>query len=138
VAASTSLPRAQGRALVAGLWVFGAYSIALGALMVVAPGTFFDRIGPFGTYNAHYVLDVATWYLAFGTGLLLAVRRSGWRTPLLAFGVLQNIAHLINHVVDIDEADPTWIGVFDVVALVLVTGVLTWLLAGALRADGVR
>ena len=58
-----------------------AYHLALGLLMVVAPKVFFEQIGPFGVRNDHYIRDVATFYLAFGAGLALAVRRPRREPP---------------------------------------------------------
>ena len=86
--------------------VLAAYHLALGLLMVVAPKVFFDQIGPFGARNDHYIRDVATFYLAFGVGLALAVRRPSWRVPVVAVVALQYVFHVVNHLVDVSKADP--------------------------------
>jgi hypothetical protein len=106
--------------------VLAAYHLALGLLMVVAPKVFFEQIGPFGTRNDHYIRDVASFYLAFGAGLALAVRRPAWRVPVVAVVALQYVFHVVNHVVDISKADPGWLGPADAIALVLGAALLLW------------
>ena len=56
------------------LIAFGAVQLALGLLLWLTPGFFYDEIGPFGPRNDHYMGDVATWYLALGAATL--VRRA--------------------------------------------------------------
>lgn len=119
-----------------GLLVFGAYYLALGFWQAVAPGPFYDAVGPFGSRNDHYTRDVATWSLALGAALLLAGRRPSWRVPVLAVATLQSALHAVNHLIDIGDADPGWVGPFDFAALAVVTGVLAWLLASAARERG--
>ena len=109
------------------LLVLGAYHLALGLLMVAAPGTFFDEIGGYGVQNDHYIRDNATIYLAFGVALLLAAGRPPWRAPILAVVGLQYGLHVINHVVDVGESDPGWQGPFAVVSLALLGGLIVWL-----------
>jgi len=124
------------RALPAGVAALAATQLALGLWMAVSPRSFFDAIGPFGAYNDHYVRDVATWYLAFGAALAVAVRRPSWRAPLLGLAVLQYGLHTVNHLVDIGDADPGWVGVFDAVTLGLTTVLLAGLFRGALEQEG--
>lgn len=124
------------RVLVIALAVIGAYHLALGALMVLVPDTFFEEIGPFGTQNDHYIRDVATYNLAAGVVALIAVGRASWRLPILVFLVLQFALHAINHLVDIDEADPMSVGVFDFAWLAIVTVLLAFLLTRARERPG--
>ncbi len=112
----------------AGLILLGAYQLALAIFMTVAPGTFHSAIGPFGSTNDHYLRDLATYNAAFGAGSLIAVRLASWRIPVLALTVIQFALHSVNHLVDIDKADPTWVGYFDFFALALTTALLVWLL----------
>jgi hypothetical protein len=107
--------------------VAGAYHLALGAFMVAAPKTFFEEIGPFGPYNDHYVRDNATIYLALGIVLLISVARERWQVPVLAFAALQYGLHVLNHLWDIDDADPTWVGPVDAIVLALIGVFLGWL-----------
>jgi hypothetical protein len=92
-----------------------------------APKTFYEEIGPFGPYNDHYVRDNATIYLALGIVLLVAVARERWQVPVLAFGALQYGLHVLNHLWDIDDADPTWVGPVDAIVLALIGVFLGWL-----------
>jgi hypothetical protein len=129
-------PEAAGlRALHPLLVLLGLYHLALGLFMVLAPGAFFDQVGPFGGQNDHYVRDVATFYLALGAVLLLAAERPGWRVPILAYAMFQYGLHAINHLADVGQADPSWLGPADFVSLLLLTVLLGWLLAAAARSD---
>ncbi len=103
------------------------YSAALGLLMVVAPGTFFDEVGPFGERNDHYIRDNATVYLAFAVALFAAANRPRWRIPVLAVVALQYGFHVINHIVDVGEADPGWVGPFDAISLAVLAAFIGWL-----------
>jgi hypothetical protein len=130
---SHSIRTAAGeRALAVGLAVFAAYHLAIGLLMVVAPETFFARIGPFGALNEHYIRDVATYNLAFGAAFVVAVVRPGWRLPVLALATLQFALHTVNHLVDIGEARHEVIGVVDFVSLLVASALLAMLLVLAL------
>jgi uncharacterized protein DUF4345 len=110
--------------------LFGALAagqVALGLLMVVAPKVFFDDIGPFGARNDHYIRDVSTFYLAFGAGLAVAVRRPSWRVPVIAVVAVQYVLHVVNHLVDISKADPGWLGPADAISLAATAALLLWL-----------
>lgn len=122
-------PGLVGIALVA----FGAYSVALGLFMVIAPGAFFDQLGPFGVRNDHYIQDNASFELPLGLMLLAAIRWPSWRVPALAFATVHWALHTVSHLADIGGADPGWVGVFDFVALVLGTALLGVVLARAVR-----
>jgi hypothetical protein len=124
------------RAVPAGVAALAVTNLVLGLWMAFSPRSFYDAIGPFGPYNDHYVRDVATWYLAFGGALAVAVRRPSWRAPLLGLAVLQYGLHTVNHLVDIGDADPGWVGVFDAVTLGLTTVLLAGLFRGALEQEG--
>jgi hypothetical protein len=116
-----------------GVLIFGAYYTALGLWQAVAPGPFFDAIGPFGARNDHYTRDAATWSLALGAALLLSARRPSWRVPVLVLATLQSALHTVNHLVDIGDSDPGWAGPFDFAALAVLTVALGWLTARAAR-----
>ena len=78
-----------------------------------------------------YTIDAATVRACAGN------RRSGWgaspglAVPVLAMTAFQFGTHAVNHLVDIDEADPEWVGVVDLVGLSLGTLALAWLLRHA-------
>ena len=113
------------RALLA---AFAALQVVTGALLWLAPGFFHDEIGPFGARNDHYMGDLAAWYLALGAVAFLAISRAGWRVPVLAMAFAQYALHSLNHLIDVGEADPEWLGPADLVSLVLVTILLGWML----------
>lgn len=110
------------------LLLVGAYHLILGLAMAFAPRAFFDGIAAYGPYNDHYVRDVATFYLALGAVLLVALRRASWRVPLLAFATVQYALHVLNHLWDVADADPGWLGPANVVSLALIGVVLWWML----------
>lgn len=121
-----------------GLRAYGALQTAQGAWMVLAPGSFFDAVGPFGDRNDHYLRDAATWSLALGALCLLAAARPAWRLPVLALAAVQAGLHGINHVADADLADPAWVGTFDAVSLLALTGLLAVLARDAMRTEVAR
>ncbi len=110
------------------LIVFAAVQVLTGALLWLTPGFFHDEIGPYGARNDHYMGDLATWYLALGAAAFVAVRRVGWRVPVLALAFLQYALHSLNHLIDVGEADPGWLGPANFVSLLLATLLLGWML----------
>ena len=110
--------------------LLGVFHLALGTLMVLAPRTFFDEIAAYGAFNDHYIRDVASFYLALGVVLLVAVARTSWQVPLLVFALLQYALHLINHLWDVADSEPSWIGPVNVASLALIAVLIVWLLRG--------
>jgi UPF0716 family protein affecting phage T7 exclusion len=113
------------RALLA---LFAVLQVVIGALLWLTPGFFFDEIGPYAPRNDHYMADVGTWYLALGAAALIALRRDSWRIPVLGLAFIQYALHSVNHLIDVSEADPGWLGPANLVALVLTTLLLGWML----------
>jgi len=113
------------------LVAFAVGQLVLGALLWLAPGFFFDEVGPYGVRNDHYMADVASWYLALGVAALIAVRHAGWRVPVLAFALLQYALHTLNHLIDVGEADPSWLGPANAISLAVTAGLLWWMLRAA-------
>jgi hypothetical protein len=112
------------------LALLGAYHLLLGVAMVAAPRTFFDDVATYGAFNDHYIRDVASFYLALGVVMLVAVAKVSWQTPLLAFAALQYALHVVNHLWDIGDTDPGWLGPANAVLLALIGALLFWLLRG--------
>jgi hypothetical protein len=110
------------------LIAFGAVQLVLGALLWLAPGFFFDEIGPYPPRNDHYMADLATFYLALGAVTLVAVRRERWRVPVLAMALIQYALHSLNHLIDIGDADPSWLGPANFASLLLTSALLAWML----------
>jgi hypothetical protein len=100
-----------------GITVLAFVQIAVGLWQMVAPGSFYDAVGGFGPRNDHYVRDVATFTLALGVALLIAVGRRSWRVPVLFVGAVQSVLHVANHVHDAGHAQPSWVGPLDVALL---------------------
>jgi hypothetical protein len=110
------------------LSVFASVQVLTGAGLWLTPGFFHDEIGPYGVRNDHYMGDLATWYLALGAVTFVAVRHTGWRVPVLALAFIQYALHSINHLIDVGEADPGWLGPANLVSLLLATALLGWML----------
>jgi hypothetical protein len=121
------------RALPPILLVFAVVQLLLGLALWITPGTFFEEVGPYGTRNDHYMGDLATFYLALGAASLVAVVRGSWRVPVLAIALLQYVLHTLNHLIDIGEADPGWLGPANLIALAATTALLGWMLRVAWR-----
>jgi hypothetical protein len=130
---SAALGGSHPGALEVGIGVFAAYHLALAAFMTIAPHAFYTAVGPFGPANDHYIRDTATFDAALGVGLLIAARRPSWRVPVLAVVTIQFVLHTLNHLLDIGEAHPAWVGYFDLASLAAATALLLWLLALARR-----
>lgn len=120
-------PETASDALRAGLVVFAAYHLGLALVMALFPHAFFTTIGPFDAYNSHYIRDTATFEAALGFGFLVAIRRPGWRVPVLAITTVQFGLHAINHLFDAHIASPPGTGWFDFASLALATVALAWL-----------
>ena len=106
---------------------YGVYFVGVSTWMALDPGSFFEALGPFGVRNDHYIRDAATFQLALGLLALAGVWRPQLR--LAALGVIgaQFLLHAINHLADIPEADPEWVGVADFVGLSLAGAALAGL-----------
>lgn len=108
--------------------LFGLGQLALGGLMALAPGIFFEQIGPYAPQNDHYIRDLSTFYLALGAAAVVSWRRPSWRMPVLVLALVQYVLHVVNHVLDMGEADPERLGPVNVAALALTCGLLAWML----------
>jgi hypothetical protein len=117
------------------LLAFGISQLALAVWMIVSPGSFFDSIAGFGVQNDHYIRDNAMFPLAIGVGLVLAAGRPSWRVPVLVISAVWYLAHSVNHLVDIGESDPDWVGPADFVVILLTALALLGLAVQAARAD---
>jgi hypothetical protein len=116
------------------LLLFGVSQLILGAVMALAPGTFFSDIGPYAPRNDHYIRDVSTFYLAIGAVAVMAWRRPAWRVPVLAVALAQYAFHVVNHVIDVNEADPKALGPANVASLAVTGALLGLMLWWAARA----
>ena len=110
------------------LIAFAAGQFAIGLLLWLTPGFFYDEIGPYPPRNDHYMADVATFYIALGAVALASVSRERWRVPVLTLALIQYGLHSLNHLIDIGDAHPGWLGPANFVSLVLTTVLLGWML----------
>jgi hypothetical protein len=117
------------------LIVLGLSQLVLAAWQIVSPGSFYDSIAGFGTQNDHYIRDAATFPLAIGIGLLVVVGRPSWRFPVLLVAAVWYLAHAVNHLFDIGDADPSWVGPADFFVLALTGALLAWLTYLSARTD---
>jgi hypothetical protein len=106
------------------LMVVAVYHLLLGALMIFAPGAFYDSLGKFPPKNEHYIKDVSTFYIAMGVVVFISVRRRSWRVPVLVFITLEYAIHTLNHLVDVGKAATDFTGWFDFFALAAATVIL--------------
>jgi hypothetical protein len=127
--------RAAGRRDVVSLLIanYALFHVALGAWQLISPGSFFDAIGPFGHSNEHYTRDVGTFTLALGVAFGIAYVRPGWRLGVVGYALFQYAFHAINHLADIGDADPDYMGPIDFALIALTAVVLGWMLRELLR-----
>jgi uncharacterized membrane protein YozB (DUF420 family) len=112
------------------LLALGAVQVGLSGWMALTPASFFASVAPFGVRNEHLLRDLSTISLALGLAALLAAAWPSWRVPVLAITLLQFTLHTLNHLLDIGQAEPSWLGP----ANALVLGLATVALALTLRA----
>jgi hypothetical protein len=113
------------------LRTLGAVQLGLGGWMALAPASFFAGVAPFGARNDHLLRDLSTISLALGLAALLAATRPTWRVPVLAITLLQFTLHTLNHLLDIGQAEPGWLGPANALALGLATVALALTLHAA-------
>ncbi|HEX8510251.1 MAG TPA: hypothetical protein VF635_12260 [Propionibacteriaceae bacterium] len=110
----------------------------VGVWMVIDPAGFQQTVGGFGTTNEHLIKDLATFNLALSAVLGVAAVRPSWRLPVLWFANIQNALHLLNHVADAHLAEPLWLGMANVWALLATGAVLAALLLIVFRYSRTR
>jgi hypothetical protein len=109
--------------------------VAIGQLVpavwiVVSPHGFFEQIGPFGPYNAHYLGDAAAFQGGLGLALLASLAWPALRAGALAATLAVSILHAFNHWLDVGEAHAgSNAGLGDAISLT----VLAILVAGLVR-----
>lgn len=120
------------------LWVVAGIQLALGLMMLFAPGTFFEEIGSYGVRNDHYIGDAGAFYIAAAFGVGVAAMRPSWRVPILAVGAVWLGVHSLNHLFDIGEAESDARGIFDTASLALLAAGSVYLamVSDRLRREG--
>lgn len=104
--------------------------------IAVAPHSFFAHVGPFGSYNAHYLGDAAAFQAGIGAALLVAARVDQLRAGALAASLAAFGFHTINHWIDVNHANGgSNAGVTDAILLTFVTLITIAPLQAALRKE---
>lgn len=130
----------QDAPLRAGLWALAAVQAGTGLWLALSPGTFYSALADFGARNTHDLRDMSSFYLASAVVLAISTARPSWRAPVLALVGLQFALHALNHLLDVGNASPGWVGPFDLVSIALGALTIGWMFRAADRADreGVR
>jgi hypothetical protein len=115
------------RILRIGLLIAGAGNLALAAVMLFAPGTFFDEFAGYGTQNDHYIRDMGTTYVGLGVALLLAAPRPSWRAPVLWLAAIGTAAHALNHLWDVGNSTEGWVGPVNLALVAVSAAAYAWL-----------
>lgn len=127
--AATSAPRARSvDVTTAVLYAIAATQVLPGLLALLAPGVFYDLLGPYPPQNDHFIKDLGSWQIALGVAAFLGARRADWRVPILAILALQYGLHTVSHVIDVNGTDPSWNGPASLALEALATLVLLALL----------
>lgn len=117
------------------LSALAAVQALIGLTQALAPGWFYDTLANFGARADHTLRDVSTYYLASAAALAVSARRPSWRVPVLFVVLVQYLLHVVNHFVDIGEAEPSWVGPADAVSLIVITAMLAWCLRLAMKQE---
>jgi hypothetical protein len=74
--------------------------LLVGLVAFFAPAWFFDYIGHFPPFNAHYIADIGAFYLPLGVGLLIAARDPQRQRAIIGLAALGNLMHSVSHLRD--------------------------------------
>lgn len=125
------------RALGPGVALLAGIHLVTAAWMVVAPQSFFERVGPFGVYNAHYLGDAAAFTGGVGLALAASLLRPALQSGVLAAATLVTGLHAFNHWLDVNDAHAgSNAGVVNAVTLTLQFVLTLWLAVAAMRRSG--
>ena len=104
--------------------------------IVIAPHSFFSHVGPFGTYNGHYLGDAAAFQAGIAIPLIAAARYEALRAGGLAVAFAAVSFHAINHWIDVNAANGSSnADVTDAVLLTILALLTIAPLQAALRKD---
>ena len=88
----------------------GLANAAVGLVMLLAPGWFYESIATFQPRNDHFVRDYSTIHVALGVAFVAASRRPTWRGAVLLVAVVQYALHTANHLYDLGYPEERWVG----------------------------
>jgi hypothetical protein len=120
------------------LLILGLTQLVIGAWLVIGPDSFIDAIAPFGPADDHFLRDLGTFQAGTGIALLAAAGRPAWRAPILFAAFVASALHTVNHLFDIGETDPGWLGPANFIALVGLTATYLYLMRVAATAEHPR
>jgi hypothetical protein len=128
IASRTEIRRVD-HAVPLGVALLAVVQLVTAAAIVLAPHWFFDNVGAFGAYNAHYVGDTAAFQAGLGVALAAAFFVPALRPGALAAALATTGFHAFNHWLDVNAAHPgSDAGIGDAIALTILflfTAVLT-------------
>jgi hypothetical protein len=84
--------------------VLGLAQLVPALWIVLAPHSFFAHVGPFGSYNSHYLGDAAAFQAGIAVPLIAAARFEALRAGTLAVALATVTFHAINHWIDVNAA----------------------------------
>lgn len=129
-----SAPARLARVLSLGIALLALTYLAPAAWIVLAPHGFFDQVGPFGAYNAHYLGDAAAFQGGIGAALAASLAWPALRPGALAAALGATALHALNHWIDVGNAHPgSHAGIADALSLTLAAIVTVLLLRASLR-----
>jgi hypothetical protein len=132
--ASTARGDTTARLIAPAIALVAAIQLGTALWMVLAPHDFFARVGPFGTYNGHYLGDAAAFEGGLGLALAAALAWPALRAGALAATLASTALHAVNHWADVGDAHAgTNAGLADAVSLTALAVALAWLLRAVLR-----
>jgi hypothetical protein len=88
------------RLIAAGIFFCAAYYTIVGALLYLAPGYFFQNIGPIGAFNPHYERDTGSFILPLGLALFFATRDPYAFWPITTLGGVASLLHFGSHAME--------------------------------------
>jgi hypothetical protein len=116
--------------------VLGLAQLVPALWIVIAPHSFFSHVGPFGTYNSHYLGDAAAFQAGIAVPLIAAARYVALRAGALAVGVAAVSFHAVNHWIDVNAANGSSnADVTDAVLLTILALVMIPPLRAAMRIE---
>ena len=95
----------NSRYLAAVCVVLGLAQLVPALWIVLAPHSFFAHVGPFGSYNSHYLGDAAAFQAGIAVSLIAAARFEALRAGTLAVALATVTFHAINHWIDVNAAN---------------------------------
>lgn len=125
-------PARVARHMTLGIALLALANLGPALWIVVDPHGFFERVGPFGAYNPHYLGDAASFQGGIGLALAASLRWPALRSGALAVTLGATALHAFNHWLDVGNAHAgSNAGLSDAISLT----VLSLLIVGLLRAS---